>query len=92
MTQRKEELQGLQDCISQRTGDLKEALRDGETEAHEKLCQIRVSFPNEFSNHDSKRLEVLQTFQEVSTTSVLLFAPSPNPLRNRTWNCMFLCD
>uniref|UniRef100_A0A8C3UVW4 Centriolin n=1 Tax=Catharus ustulatus TaxID=91951 RepID=A0A8C3UVW4_CATUS len=41
VTQRAEELRGLQDCISQRKGDLKEALRDGETEAHEKLCQIR---------------------------------------------------
>ncbi|OWK61378.1 Centriolin [Lonchura striata] len=47
VTQRTEELHGLQDCISQRKGDLKEALRDGETEAHEKLCQIRASFPNE---------------------------------------------
>ncbi|NXT72095.1 CNTRL protein, partial [Chaetops frenatus] len=41
VTQKTEELHGLQDCISQRKGDLKEALRDGETEAHEKLCQIR---------------------------------------------------
>ncbi|XP_018773141.3 centriolin isoform X2 [Serinus canaria] len=41
VTQRTEELHGLQDCISQRKGDLKEALRDGETEAHEKLLQIR---------------------------------------------------
>ncbi|KAM4760758.1 centriolin isoform 4-T6 [Cyanocitta cristata] len=41
VAQRTEELRGLQDCISQRKGDLKEALRDGETEAHEKLCQIR---------------------------------------------------
>ncbi|NXC08379.1 CNTRL protein, partial [Orthonyx spaldingii] len=41
VTQRTEELRGLQDCISQRKGDLKEALRDGETEAHEKLRQIR---------------------------------------------------
>ncbi|XP_038012160.1 centriolin isoform X2 [Motacilla alba alba] len=41
VTQRTEELHGLQDCISQRKGDLKEALRDGETEAHEKLRQIR---------------------------------------------------
>ncbi|NXW68205.1 CNTRL protein, partial [Hirundo rustica] len=41
VTQRTEELHGLQDCISQRKGDLKEVLRDGETEAHEKLCQIR---------------------------------------------------
>ncbi|XP_066189025.1 centriolin [Sylvia atricapilla] len=41
VSQKTEELRGLQDCISQRTGDLKEALRDGETEAHEKLCQIR---------------------------------------------------
>ncbi|XP_059721083.1 centriolin isoform X2 [Haemorhous mexicanus] len=41
VTQRTEELHGLQDCISQRRGDLKEALRDGETEAQEKLRQIR---------------------------------------------------
>ncbi|XP_063265428.1 centriolin isoform X2 [Prinia subflava] len=41
VTQRTEELCGLQDCISQRKGDLKEALREGETEAHEKLRQIR---------------------------------------------------
>ncbi|NWW08687.1 CNTRL protein, partial [Oreocharis arfaki] len=41
VAQRTEELRGLQDCISQRKGDLKEALRDGETEAHEKLRQIR---------------------------------------------------
>ncbi|XP_066419057.1 centriolin [Molothrus aeneus] len=41
VTQRTEELHGLQDCISQRKGDLKEALRDGETEAHEKLLQLR---------------------------------------------------
>ncbi|XP_023794115.1 centriolin isoform X2 [Cyanistes caeruleus] len=41
VTQRTEELRGIQDCISQRKGDLKEALRDGETEAHEKLRQIR---------------------------------------------------
>lgn len=92
MTERTEELHGLQDCISQRRGDLKEALRDGEAEAHEKLRQIRVSFPNEFSNHYRKRFEGLQTFQEVSTKSVLLFVPSPNPLRNRTWNFLVLCD
>ncbi|NWV14438.1 CNTRL protein, partial [Ptilonorhynchus violaceus] len=41
VNQRTEELRGLQDCISQKRGDLKEALRDGETEAHEKLRQIR---------------------------------------------------
>ncbi|NWV55619.1 CNTRL protein, partial [Daphoenositta chrysoptera] len=41
VAQRTEELRGLQDCISQRKGDLKEALRDGETEVHEKLRQIR---------------------------------------------------
>ncbi|NWW88320.1 CNTRL protein, partial [Rhynochetos jubatus] len=39
--QRKEELSVLQDCITQKKGDLKEALRDGETEANEKLRQIR---------------------------------------------------
>ncbi|NWT00593.1 CNTRL protein, partial [Mionectes macconnelli] len=41
VTQRTEELHVLQDCISLKKGDLKEALRDGETEAHEKLRQIR---------------------------------------------------
>ncbi|XP_064325235.1 centriolin isoform X2 [Phalacrocorax carbo] len=41
LNQRKEELHVLQDCISQKKGDLKEALRDGETEAQEKLRQIR---------------------------------------------------
>ncbi|NXN44056.1 CNTRL protein, partial [Rhinoptilus africanus] len=41
LNQRKEELHVLQDCISQKKGDLKEALRDGETEANEKLRQIR---------------------------------------------------
>lgn len=50
LNQRKEELHILQDCISQKKGDLKEALQDGETEANEKLRQIRVMFPNEFSN------------------------------------------
>ncbi|XP_027543848.1 centriolin isoform X2 [Neopelma chrysocephalum] len=39
--QRTEELHVLQDCISLKKGDLKEALRDGETEAQEKLRQIR---------------------------------------------------
>ncbi|XP_027741740.1 centriolin [Empidonax traillii] len=39
--QRTQELHVLQDCIALRKGDLKEALRDGETEAHEKLRQIR---------------------------------------------------
>ncbi|XP_009987439.1 PREDICTED: centriolin, partial [Tauraco erythrolophus] len=41
LNQRKEELHVVQDCISQKKGDLKEALRDGETEANEKLRQIR---------------------------------------------------
>ncbi|KAM9522144.1 centriolin isoform 2-T3 [Guaruba guarouba] len=41
LKQRREELHVLQDCISQKKGDLKEALRDGETEANEKLRQIR---------------------------------------------------
>ncbi|NXM21071.1 CNTRL protein, partial [Ploceus nigricollis] len=49
VTQRTEELHGLQDCISQRKGDLKEALRDGETEAHEKLRQIRAILLGELS-------------------------------------------
>ncbi|KFO88425.1 Centriolin, partial [Buceros rhinoceros silvestris] len=39
--QRKEELHVLEDCISQKKDDLKEALRDGETEANGKLRQIR---------------------------------------------------
>ncbi|NWQ60044.1 CNTRL protein, partial [Neopipo cinnamomea] len=41
VTHRTEELHVLQDCISLKKGDLEEALRDGETEAHEKLRQIR---------------------------------------------------
>ncbi|NWU84643.1 CNTRL protein, partial [Onychorhynchus coronatus] len=41
VNQRTEELRVLQDMISLKKGDLKEALRDGETEAHEKLRQIR---------------------------------------------------
>ncbi|NXG14590.1 CNTRL protein, partial [Grallaria varia] len=41
VSQRTEELLVLQGCISLKTGDLKEALRDGETEAQEKLRQIR---------------------------------------------------
>ncbi|XP_042686594.1 centriolin isoform X2 [Centrocercus urophasianus] len=41
LRQRKEQLRVLQDCISQKKGDLKEALRDGETEAKEKQRQIK---------------------------------------------------
>ncbi|XP_062497153.1 centriolin isoform X1 [Pezoporus occidentalis] len=41
LKQRREELHVLQDSISQKKCDLKEALRDGETEANEKLRQIR---------------------------------------------------
>ncbi|NXI61404.1 CNTRL protein, partial [Anseranas semipalmata] len=41
LSQRKEQLHVLQDCISQKEGDLKEALQDGETEASEKQRQIR---------------------------------------------------
>uniref|UniRef100_A0A8B9D1G7 Centriolin n=1 Tax=Anser brachyrhynchus TaxID=132585 RepID=A0A8B9D1G7_9AVES len=41
LSQRKEQLHALQDCICQKKGDLKEALRDGETEANEKQRQIR---------------------------------------------------
>ncbi|XP_009081586.1 PREDICTED: centriolin, partial [Acanthisitta chloris] len=41
VNQRTEELHHLQGCISQKKDDLKEVLRDGETEAHEKLRQIR---------------------------------------------------
>ncbi|PKU37454.1 centriolin isoform x1 [Limosa lapponica baueri] len=44
LNQRREELRVLQDCISQKKGDLKEALRDGETEANEKLRQIRIIY------------------------------------------------
>jgi len=49
LNQRKEDLRVLQDSISQKKGEFEEALRDGETEANEKLRQIRVTFPNEFS-------------------------------------------
>uniref|UniRef100_A0A7M4ET31 Centriolin n=1 Tax=Crocodylus porosus TaxID=8502 RepID=A0A7M4ET31_CROPO len=43
LDQRKEELHLLQDCIAQRKADLKEALRDGETDVTEKRRQIRVN-------------------------------------------------
>ncbi|KAM6371902.1 centriolin [Pluvialis apricaria] len=57
--QRKEELHVLQDCISQKKGDLKEALRDGETEANEKLRQIReIKLLLEDLNVERKELDV----------------------------------
>nr|XP_009679355.1 PREDICTED: centriolin isoform X2 [Struthio camelus australis] len=57
--QRKEELNVLQDCISQKKGDLKEALRDGETEANEKRRQIReIRFLLEELNAERKELDV----------------------------------
>ncbi|KAM6192968.1 centriolin isoform 1-T1 [Sarcoramphus papa] len=58
-SQRKEELHVLQDCISQKKGDLKEALRDGETEANEKLRQIReIKLLLEELNVERKELDV----------------------------------
>ncbi|KFV44040.1 Centriolin, partial [Gavia stellata] len=59
LNQRKEELRVLQDCISQKKGDLKEALRDGETEANEKLRQIReIKLLLEELNVERKELDV----------------------------------
>ncbi|KFP11140.1 Centriolin, partial [Egretta garzetta] len=59
LNQRKEELHVLQDCISQKKGDLKEALRDGETEANEKLRQIReIKLLLEELNGERKELDV----------------------------------
>ncbi|NXY67638.1 CNTRL protein, partial [Glareola pratincola] len=59
LNQRKEELHVLQDCISQKKGDLKEALRDGETEANEKLRQIReIKLLLEELNAERKELDV----------------------------------
>ncbi|NXA34778.1 CNTRL protein, partial [Eudromia elegans] len=60
LSQRKEELNVLQDCISQKKGDLKEALRDGETEANEKRRQIReiTSLLGEL-NAERKDLDIL---------------------------------
>ncbi|NXV74447.1 CNTRL protein, partial [Atlantisia rogersi] len=59
LNQRKEELHVLQDCISQKKGDLKEALRDGETEANEKLRQIReIKLLLEELNVEKKELDV----------------------------------
>ncbi|XP_009877699.1 PREDICTED: centriolin, partial [Apaloderma vittatum] len=57
--QRKEELRVLQDCISQKKSVLKEALRDGETEANEKLRQIReIELLLEELNVERKDLDV----------------------------------
>ncbi|KAM7087894.1 centriolin isoform 3-T4 [Ciconia maguari] len=59
LNQRKEELHVLQDCIFQKKGDLKEALRDGETEANEKLRQIReIKLLLEELNVERKELDV----------------------------------
>ncbi|KAM6117699.1 centriolin isoform 2-T2 [Phoenicopterus ruber ruber] len=59
LNQRKEELHALQDCISRKKGDLKEALRDGETEANEKLRQIReIKLLLEELNVERKELDV----------------------------------
>ncbi|KAK0680610.1 CNTRL protein, partial [Pygoscelis papua] len=59
LNQRNEELRVLQDCISQKKGDLKEALRDGETEANEKLHQIReIKLLLEELNVERKELDV----------------------------------
>ncbi|NXW49584.1 CNTRL protein, partial [Nyctiprogne leucopyga] len=59
LTQRKEELHVLEDCISQKRGDLKEALRDGETEANEKLRQLReIKLLLEELNVERKELDV----------------------------------
>ncbi|NXJ02728.1 CNTRL protein, partial [Psophia crepitans] len=59
LNQRREELHVLQDCISQKKGDLKEALRDGETEANEKLRQIReIKLLLEELNVERKELDV----------------------------------
>ncbi|XP_068270352.1 centriolin isoform X1 [Nyctibius grandis] len=57
--QRKEELHVVQDCISQRKGDLREALRDGETEANQKLRQIReIKLLLEELNVERKKLDL----------------------------------
>ncbi|XP_071622441.1 centriolin isoform X2 [Heliangelus exortis] len=59
LNQRKEELQVLQDSISQKKGDLREVLRDGESEANEKLCQIReIKLLLEELNGERKELDV----------------------------------
>ncbi|NXH79408.1 CNTRL protein, partial [Hydrobates tethys] len=59
LNQKREELHVLQDCISQKKGDLKEALRDGETEANEKLRQIReIKLLLEELNVERKELDV----------------------------------
>ncbi|NXK11915.1 CNTRL protein, partial [Herpetotheres cachinnans] len=57
--QKKEQLHVLQDCISQKKGDLKEALRDGETEANEKLRQIsEIKLLLEELNVERKELDI----------------------------------
>ncbi|KFQ66028.1 Centriolin, partial [Phaethon lepturus] len=59
LNQRKEELHVLQETISQKKGDLKEALRDGETEANGKLRQIReIKILLEELNVERKELDV----------------------------------
>uniref|UniRef100_A0A669Q6V6 Centriolin n=1 Tax=Phasianus colchicus TaxID=9054 RepID=A0A669Q6V6_PHACC len=59
LSQRKEQLRVLQDCISQKKGDLKEALRDGETEAKEKQRQIKeIRLLLEDLNAERRELDV----------------------------------
>uniref|UniRef100_A0A8C2TFG5 Centriolin n=1 Tax=Coturnix japonica TaxID=93934 RepID=A0A8C2TFG5_COTJA len=59
LSQRKEQLCVLQDCISQKNSDLKEALRDGETEAKEKQRQIReIKLLLEDLNAERRELDV----------------------------------
>ncbi|XP_010081235.1 PREDICTED: centriolin, partial [Pterocles gutturalis] len=59
LNQRREEFHVLQDCISQKKGDLKEALQDGESEANEKLRQIReIKQLLEELNVERKELDV----------------------------------
>ncbi|NWX52660.1 CNTRL protein, partial [Steatornis caripensis] len=59
LNQRKEELQVLQDRVSQKKDHLKEVLRDGETEANEKLRQIReIKLLLEELNVERKELDV----------------------------------
>ncbi|KFR15637.1 Centriolin, partial [Opisthocomus hoazin] len=59
LNQRKEDLRVLQDSISQKKGEFEEALRDGETEANEKLRQIReIKLLLEELNAERKELDV----------------------------------
>lgn len=71
LDQRKEELRLLQDCIAQRKADLKEALRDGETDVTEKRRQIRVNRLLPCSVHYLRGLvqhrsqSIFQNFKEI---------------------------